>query len=242
MGLHVYAITLSGGIDLPPLSGILDEPVAALRAGSLAAIVSRSDVAALRAERRHILASQRVLNTLSARGDLLPMAFGTVAASDEELIRFIDGHREALAAQLGRVAGKVEMSVRMALDVADPIAFIVAATPVLKQARDRVFRGGRSPSYDEQIKLGELCDDSLRRYREHQAEHLSALLGPVCADIAPQPLRRDRDVAHLAALVPRTANIVFEDAVADAAVQLPDELTLTIGGPWPPYNFVQVSL
>jgi gas vesicle protein GvpL/GvpF len=242
MGLHVYAIGRVDGIELPQLSGILDQPVRALASEPLAAIVSDGAAGAVRAERRHIAASQRVMNALNAQFDLLPVAFGTIAESEEELIQFIDEHREALTGQLERVAGRAEMSVQLSLDVSDPIAFLVAATPELKMTRDRLFNRRTPPTYDERIRLGQLCEDALQRYRETQTAQLSATLAPVCAEILSLPVRRDKEVANLAILVPRAAIGRFQDAVDSSAARLSDDLALIIGGPWPPYNFVQINL
>ena len=147
MALYVYAIARADGTEMPELAGILDQPVYVLpSSGPLAAIVSDGAPNTVRAERRHIAASQRVLNTLSPQIDLLPMAFGTIAQSGHEIIRFVDGHREGLTAQLERVAGRVEMSVHLDLDVPDPVAFLVAATPELQSARDHIFNRRKPPN------------------------------------------------------------------------------------------------
>ena len=63
----------------------------------------------MRAERQHIAATQRVLAALSAKFDLLPMTFGTVTKSEDDLRRFLDDNREVLSSQLQRVSGAVEM-------------------------------------------------------------------------------------------------------------------------------------
>ena len=242
MGLYVYGICATAAGDLPPLEGILGEPAYRLHAGPLAAVVSDCPLDTVRAERRHIAASQRVLSRLNGERDLLPVAFGTVAQSADALRRFLNEHRDPLMAQLQRVVGRVEMSLRLGLDVPDPIAHVVALTPALQAARDRLFHRGRHPTHDERIRLGQLCDEALRQYREAQSAKVLTIIGPLCAEVSPLPLRADSDVAQLAMLVARDGVDDFEAAVNDAATQLPDDLAITIGGPWPPYNFVQLAL
>lgn len=242
MGLYVYAIGLADTAALPVIEGILSRPVYPLRSGLLAGIVSDCPLDVVRAERKHIAAAQRVMNTLNAQFDVLPTAFGTVSESEEVLRRFVDEYREALAAQLERIAGRFEMSVRLAFDVPDPIGFLVASVPELKVARDRVFNRRRPPSYDERIRLGQLCEATLQRYRDSQTAQLAAMLGSCCAEIESLPIHRDTEIAHLAMLVPRVGVDRFEGAVNDAAAMLPEDLALTLGGPWPPYNFVHLNL
>jgi Gas vesicle synthesis protein GvpL/GvpF len=241
VGIYVYAISRAGDDALPALQGILDQPVYRLAVGPLVAFVSDCTLEIVRAERKHIAASQRVLRVLNEHFDLLPVAFGTVAQSADALSRFLEEHRDELTAQLQRVTGAVEMSLRLNLDVPDAIAYLVERTPELKAARDRLFHRRKPPSHDERIRLGQLCDEALGRYRETQTTQLTALLGPSCVEIAPLPVRAEKEVASLAVLVRRDAIDRFESAVDVAAAQLADELAVTIGGPWPPHNFVRLN-
>lgn len=239
MGLYVYAVGRSDESVLPPLRGVLDQPAYRLDAGALYAVVSECPVPAVRAERRHIAGTQRVLAALNAQFDLLPMAFGTVTESEEDLRRFLDEHLDVLTAQLRRLSGTVEMSLRLTLEVPDPIAYLVDRTPALAAARERTFRGRRPPSYDDKIRLGQMFDDALRQYREARTAQVSAVVGASCAEIIALPVREQKEIANLAALAPRSGLDRFESAVHEAAAQLDEDIALSIGGPWPPHNFVQ---
>jgi hypothetical protein len=242
VGIYIYAIGHSGDGALPVLEGILGQPVYRLASGALGAIVSECALDIVRAERKHLAASQRVLSTLNKEFDLLPMAFGTVAQSADALIDFLDEYSEMLGARLRDIAGTVEMSVRLSLDVPDAIAYLVQSTPELKIARDRLFGRHRAPSHGERMRLGQLCDEALRRYRDTKTAQMLTLLGPSCAEIRTLPVGLEKQIANLAMLVPRDAVERFEAAVNDLAAQLPDEFAFTMGGPWPPHNFVQLEL
>jgi Gas vesicle synthesis protein GvpL/GvpF len=242
VGIYVYAIGRESDGTPPSGEGILGRPVYRLASGGLAAIVSDCPLETVRPERKHIAASQRVLSSFGRPVDLLPVAFGTVAQSDAALLGFLEEHAEVLTAQLHRIAGAVEMSLRLSLDVPDPIAHVVERTPELRGARDRLFARHRPPSYDERIRLGQLFDDALRHYREAQTAQTLALLEPSCRQIRTLPVGPETEIANLAMLVAHEAVDRFEGAVNDAAAQLPDELALAIGGPWPPHNFVNLEL
>ena len=239
MSIYLYAIARSGQpeIALPP--GIAGQPVRVIESGPLCHYVSDCDAPTLRPERRNIAASQAVLRALQAEIDLLPMAFGTMAQSDSAAVELLERHRDRLITNLDRVQGAVEMGVRLNLDVPDAISHIVQKTPELLQARDRAFGGRKPPSHDERIRLGQLCEGTLRRYQQAQLERLVALLTPSCSAVTAMPLQDDRQLANLAALVPRDAVAAFEAAVSAAAEVFEDELTFVLNGPWPPYNFVQ---
>jgi len=242
MGLYVYAICRTGDDDPPALPGVLDQPVYRFDAGILSAVVSECPLAAVRAERRHIAASQRIVAALAdAARDVLPMAFGTVTPSPDALRSFLTEHGERLEAQLQRIAGAVEMSLKLSLDVADPIAFLVERTPALQAARARIFGGRRPPSYDDRIRLGQMVDAELGRFREACTAHASSALADACTETLALPLRGEAEVANLALLVPRSGLERFDQAVEAAAAGLDDALTVAVGGPWPPHNFISVE-
>jgi Gas vesicle synthesis protein GvpL/GvpF len=210
--------------------------------GGLAAIVSECPLQYVRAERKHIAANQHVLGALNRQFDVLPMAFGTVAQSADALSRFLDEHGEALSVQLQHIAGTVEMSLRVRLEVPDAIAYLVDCTPELKVARDRLFGRPRPPSHDERLRLGQLCAETLSRYRDTHIAQALAALAPSCADIRTLPVAAETELANLAMLVRRDDVEQFETVVEDLAGSLPDEFIFAIGGPWPPHNFVQLAL
>lgn len=239
MGLYVYAVGRSGEGELPPLQGIFDRPVYRFDAGSLCAVVSESLECGLRAERKHIAATQRVLAALNAEFDLLPMAFGTLTKSKDDLRRFLDDHRDSLSAQLERISGAIEMSLRLNLEASDPIAYLVERVPALQAARERIFNGRRPPSNDNKLRLGQMFEDALRQYREAHTERVMAVVGASCAEVVSLPVRSDREIANLAALVSRSGLDRFEAAVHASAAEIDEDIAFNIGGPWPPHNFVQ---
>jgi hypothetical protein len=239
MRLYVYAVGRSGEGETPGLTGVFDQPAYRFDVGPLCAVVSDCPVAAVRAERRHIAATQSVLAALGARFDILPMAFGTITKSKDDLRHFLDEHRETLSEQLQRVSGAIEMSLRVSLEAADPIAYLVERTPTLRAARERIFNGRRPPSNDEKIRLGQLFDDALHQYRDSHTAQVVAAIEPSCAEVVALPVRGEREIANLAALVSRSGVDQFEAAVHASAAATDEDIAFNVGGPWPPHNFVQ---
>jgi hypothetical protein len=241
MSLYVYAVGRSGEGETPPLRGVFDQPAYRLDVGPLCAIVSECSATAVRAERRHIAATQGVLAALSARFDMLPMAFGTITKSEDDIRQFLDEHQETLTAQLRRISGAIEMSLRLSLEAVDPIAYLVERTPALRAARERVFHGRRPPSHDDKIRLGQIFSDALQRYRDAYTAQVIAALEACCAEVVALPVRAEREIANLAALVARTGVEQFEAAVELSAAQIDEDIAFAVSGPWPPHNFVQLD-
>lgn len=241
MPYYVYAVGRSDDGPPPPVRGIFDIPLRRLDSGRLCAIVSDCPAETVRAERRNLMAVQRALSTLNASLDLLPVAFGAIAKTKADIRRFIDERQDEFEAQLRRVAGAVEMNLRLTLDAPDPIAYLVERTPQLKAARERIFNARRKPSHDEKIRLGQMVEAVLNRYREAHAANVMTALGDSCAELIKLPARSEKEIVNLAALAPRCALDRFEAAVHDAAARTEEDIAFDLSGPWPPFNFVQVE-
>ena len=241
MGLYVYAVGKAREAEMPSLQGVLDRPVYRLEASSLCAIVSECPLDNVRAERKHIAATQRVLSAVNAKFDLLPMTFGTVTKSEDDLRRFLNDKYEELSSQMERVSGSVEMALRLSLDVPDPIAYLVARTPALRAARDRTFRAHHKPSYDEKIRLGQQFDQALTHYRESLTAQVLTTIGDSCSESIKLPIRDEKQIANLAMLVPRVGLEAFGAAISTATAQIDYDVVFNLSGPWPPHNFVQLN-
>jgi hypothetical protein len=242
MGLYVYAVGKASEAEMPSVQGVLDRPAYRLEADSLCAIVSECPLSNIRAERKHIAANQRVLAALNANFDLLPMTFGTLTKSEDDLRRFLNDNRETLSSQLERVSGAIEMGLRLSLDVPDPIAYLVERTPALKTARDRTFRPRHKPSHDERIRLGQLLDQAFTRYRDSVAGQVLKLIEDACSETLSLPVRDEKQIANLAILVPRASLTSFEAAIEAAAAQIDDDVVFDLSGPWPPHNFAKLNV
>lgn len=239
---YVYAIVPQAAAEPPPILGVAGASLYAIAAAGLAAIVSDYPAATIRAERRHLAAVQAVHRVLQAQRDMLPVAFGTLAPSAEFVRSFLEGNAEALTARLDRLKGAVEMAVRLRLEAADPLAWVVAHSPELQHARDRAFSHRREPGYEERLRLGRLCEAALYRFRQSLSGQVVAVLKPACCEITELPVRDDCDVANIAALVPRDGVGAFEALVEAAAAEFEDAFTFNLTGPWPPHHFAQLEL
>jgi hypothetical protein len=241
---YLYAIVAhsQGCGRLGPI-GIDGGEVYLVSEGSLAAVVSDVPNARLRPERRHMAAHHAVHKCLmrGARA-LLPMSFGVIADSAQAVRRILTLNRDAFLEQLRRVEGKIEMSLVVKYDVPNIFEYFVRTHPELRAFRDRLFGGGRQPSEDDKIELGRLFDRILGDDRAELTQAVVETLAPLCAEIKENPARGESGVMNLACLVAGDGQERFERGIFEAAGRFDDNFSFDYSGPWPPYNFVDVSL
>ncbi len=224
------------------LTGLGGAPVRLCTVGRLAAIVSDTELDVVRPERRHLSAHQGVLTRLIATADLLPMAFGMISDNEEAVRSLLADHIAVLSRQMARIAGRVEMTVRLRWQEEDTFRVFVERFPELRKRRDACFGGQREPGQKELLDLGRIFEKLLRREREDKTNLALAMLGHAAVEMKNVEPSNERLMFDLNCLVSRDHESRFESAVDELAGKLGDEFVLEVRGPWPPYNFVNVSL
>ena len=242
-GRYLYAIVTAPGERTYDIAGIDGAPVYCIANGQVAAVVSDVVNDRIRPERRHLAAQQAVLKGLMSRADaMLPMAFGIIADGPKAIQKILSRNHAAFLQQLQRVAGMVEMGLRVSLDVPNIFEYVVNTHPELRAARDRFLGPYRNPSQEDKIELGRLFDHLLNEDREAFTEQVEEILSGYCREIKRNKCRNESEVMSLACLVGRDAQARFEEGVFEAAKLFDNNYTFDYNGPWAPHNFVELEL
>ncbi len=133
-GRYLYAIVAGSQDRSYGPFGIDGGTVYAISDGRVAAVISDLLNAKIRPERRHLAAHQEVLKRLMEESAPLPMTFGIIADGLKEIRKILSHNQETFLEQLHRVAGKVEMGLRVTWDVPNIFEFFVHTNPQLRAA------------------------------------------------------------------------------------------------------------
>lgn len=242
-GRYLYAIVPASEERAYGLAGIDGADVYIIANGRLAAVVSDIPNEKIRPERRHLAAQQAVLKgLLAAANAMLPMAFGIIADGPQAIRKILTRNQKAFLEQLQRVAGMVEMGLRVSLDVPNIFEYFVNTHPELRAARDRFLGTYRNPSQEDKIELGRMFDRFLNEDREAYTEKVEEILSCYYREVKRNKCRNESEVMSLACLVPREAQGRFEEGVFAAAKLFDNNFTFDYNGPWAPHNFVELDL
>lgn len=210
--------------------------------GDIAAVVSDVPNQTIRPERRHFAAHQGVLKQLMSDGDLLPMSFGIISNGSRAVRAILTRNNNAVKKQLKRIAGKVEMGLRVSWDVPNIFEYIVNTNAELRNARDELLRSNHPATQDDKIQIGRMFEQVLEQDRELHAERVEKVLATRCSEIKRNTCRNEQEVMNLSCLVSRNRLKEFEVGVFDAASQFDDNFVFDFNGPWAPHNFVELEI
>lgn len=242
MGSYIYAVIAGSDERTYGVPGIDGRAVYGLSDGHIQALVSDIANTKIRPERRSLAAHQQVISWIMKETTPLPMKFGIIANGPGAVRKILSRNRKAFVQQLAKVAGKVEMGLRVTWDVPNIIEYFVRTHPALRAARDRFLAGRGEPRQEDKIELGRTFERILMEDRRAFAEEVEEVLGGCCAAIKRNSPRNEREALNMACLVSREGTSEFESAVFRAAKLFDNNFAFDYNGPWAPHNFVQIDV
>ncbi|HKC64940.1 MAG TPA: GvpL/GvpF family gas vesicle protein [Pyrinomonadaceae bacterium] len=222
------------------VAGLSEAKPRVVRCGEIVAVVSEFGDEQVKVTRENVLAHERVVRRVLAETTPLPFRFGTVT-SDAKLRSYIDSQRDSLKAQLERVRGCVEMSVKVIWNL-EAVRREVAAS--FEQESKAIEAGGTRKGSGTAF----LVMKRSEIFGEHTIKERAAEIADWLNESLKGTVREARvTVEPTAPLVISAAHLVervrlkeYRDAL-DVARILRSELHFLTSGAWPPYSFTSVS-
>lgn len=242
-GRYIYSFANSKDsqqINQANLIGLNDTPVDVIEHEDLAVIVSPIADTKLRPQRKLLAAHQNVVTDIAKKWNSLPVAFGLIAESEQNVREVLSRNADLLREQLIRIQGCVEMFLSLKWTAENIFQFFVEKFPELKKSRDYVASG--AATREEQIELGRQFEQTLSSERERLSAQVMSHVSPICREIDLQPQRNETEILRVACLIERDKEEEFTQAIYKAASQFSDEFQFSFNGPWPPYSFVKLVL
>jgi hypothetical protein len=241
-GKYVYCIIKSDRqLYFGPL-GLGPEPaeVHTVNFRDLAAVVSGTPMVVQDPTRENVLAHQRVNETVMREHTVIPMSFGTVFKTSDDIVELLRSAYDAFSDVLNKMQDKFEFGLKVLWDRDQIVHEIESEDEDIRRLKAEISSQTGS-TYFARMQYGRLVDQALQSKSErYVAEIFDALRGVSVASRSNKPIG-DRMIMNAAFLVARSKEQAFDAAVKAIGLRY-DKLTFKYTGPWPPYNFVNIRL
>lgn len=229
----MQAVYIYGIVGFPPelpcrIQGLGGSPVRLLPQGDLAAVVSPSPLSPWPTDEVHLTLHEAVVEELMGTRPILPVRFNTVLRTEEAVLTLLTERAQAFRSALERVAGKVEMGLR--------ILWQPAVEPEVS-ADQEGQEWGPGAQYLYRRLAEERHRSRVRAEGERLIQDLQAPLLSLAVESCLQPFPTERLLLAAAYLVERDRVDTFRKRVANVREDFP-HLHFLLTGPWPPYHFV----
>jgi Mg2+ and Co2+ transporter CorA len=241
-GKYVYCIIQSPQPRPFGPIGIGAEPaeVHTINFKDIAAVVSDTPLEVYDATRENVLAHERVNEMVMRDFTVIPMSFGTVFKTREDIIELLRGAYDAFRDVLLKMQDKVEFGLKILWDRDVVVREIEREDDDVRRLKKEIT-SQKGSTYFARVQYGRLVDQALQsRSERYVNEIFDALRDVSVASRANKPIG-DKMIMNAAFLVARDKESAFDTKIKAIGVRY-DKLTFKYTGPWPPYNFVNIRL
>jgi hypothetical protein len=241
-GRYVYCIVRSDQpLNFGPI-GIGEEPapVYTVRCDDLSAIVSDTPLGVLDPTRDNVLAHQRVNETVMREHTVLPMSFGTMFKTRDDVTAFLRSAYRAFSDVLDKMENKLEFGLKVLWDREAVIREIEEEDEDIHRLKNEIA-AQKGSTYFARMQYGRLIDAALQAKSERYVSEIFDRLRDVSVAARANKPIGDRMILNAAFLVTRDTEDEFDARVKELGASH-DKLTFKYTGPWPPYNFVNIRL
>jgi hypothetical protein len=218
------------------------EEVYTVHHGALAAVVSDTAVAIHDPTRENVLGHERVIEAVMEQHSVLPMSFGTVFRTRDDVIAFLTDTHDALRDVIAQVRDKIEFGVQVNWDREAIVRDIEAQSEEVGRLKTQIQRATSGSTYFARVQLGRLVE---RLLSERADSYVREIYDTLRADAVASKLNKpigERMILNAAFLVERGHADAFDRRMHEVARRYEGRLAFRYTGPWPPYNFVNVRL
>ncbi|MCI0349745.1 MAG: GvpL/GvpF family gas vesicle protein [Acidobacteriales bacterium] len=218
------------------------EMVYTVQHGDIASVVSKTNVYIFDPTRENALAHEHVIESVMKSHTIIPMAFGTVFRTDEDIRQVLKSIYASLKDVLKQMEGKVEFGLKVSWERERIIDELKREDEEIHRLHAELTKKHLQSTYFARMQLGRMIDKSLaERSTEFVREIYDGLRFACVASRDNKPIG-DKMIMNAAFLIRRDREPDFEAAVNKVARKFGDRLNFKLTGPWPPYNFVNIRL
>jgi hypothetical protein len=210
--------------------------------GSLAAVVSDTPMVVYDPTRENALTHEHVIEAVMNEYTVIPMSFGTVFRTEEDVIEFLKDTADALHDVLDKMKGKIEFGLKVNWDPESVLKEVEVENEEIRRLKEEIQANRLASTYFARMQLGRLVEQALGEKSEsYVREVYDHLRDCATASRHNKPIG-DKMILNAAFLVERELSEQFDVKVQEIAQRYEGRLRFVYTGPWPPYNFVNIRL
>lgn len=243
-GRYVYGIIEAGQPLTFGRTGLAasGEQVYTVHFNDIAAVVSRTNVFIFDPTRENALAHEHVIEGVMKTNTIIPMSFGTVFRTEDDIREVLKSIYTSLKEVLKQMGGKVEFGLKVSWDRDAIVEELKREDEEIHRFHLELTRKHLQSTYFARMQLGRMIDRGLAERSSDFVREIYEGLRSVCVASRDNKPIGDKMILNAAFLIERHREAEFDAAVNRIAKKFGDRLNFKYTGPWPPYNFVNIRL
>jgi len=219
--------------------GVENSKVHMINHAGFSCVVSDTKLGDKELSKESAMAHEKVLEEIIERSAIIPIAFGHVAKSEDEIkTNLLETNQNKLKDWLNNLEGKIELSLKAFwLDLNSVLKDIAENSDEIKKIKAR----GKLTRSDA-MRAGEIAAKTMGKKREEMEDDIIKHLTELCSEHKKCNLFGEQMITNIAFLINKENLPIFDKKVNEYAEGLGDNIKLKYTGPVPPYNFVDLKI
>lgn len=185
---------------------------------------------------------EQVNNRLIKDYDVIPMRFGMIVESKEEVLNVLKKAYLQFKISLDKVVGKNEFIVEVFWNEDNALEKITRENVEIQKLRERAASLGRILGLTVKIKLGKLIFEALESRRKEYTKDILNFLGNYFTDFTAGKLLNKEMLMSYSFLIEKSRESELALKLNELQGKYKDELKVKYIGPMAPYSFVDIKL
>lgn len=189
---------------------------------------------------KDLVTHQFVIEKVMEKFTILPVKFGTMLESEDEVSKFLEKGYFFLRNMLRQMEGKIELNVVASWKMPQAAALLYRRSSRIKRKQAEIAGLGDKAKLSDKIALGKLVERALSSKKERVSKLIAQTLKKEAVDFCPHDLADETMVFNAAFLIERQNEEFFNKSVNLLDQKLEDTINFRLVGPLPPYSFATI--
>jgi hypothetical protein len=223
--------------------GVGDAEVYTINHRELAAVVSDTALEEIDPTRKDVRAHTVVQDEVLKNCSLLPMGFGMIADSKDDVLKLLEKNYQGLSRELVRLAGKVEVELKVFWDQEAMMRQLEGGNRELDRIKERI-RAASSPVETQRLLMqaGKLVERVVLDWKAKYAQRAYNNLKQFSVDARLNNPIGVKNILNASFLIDKSKESEFQKEIYKLDAEYQGKVNFKYVGPLPPYNFVQLKL
>ena len=245
-GIYIYGVIEEPEEKKVTPDGIDGKEVTTVNYKELAAVVSNAPLVSYDRfnEQLHVSAlkaHQLVLESIFRDYTVIPMGFGIIARSENDVIKLLETAYTDFKDTLREIGNKIELNIQVSCDTDKVLNEILTNDAAVKRLSEELCSASTDDADRIKLELGKtgvsVIYELIAKYREDILDTLKEVAISSC----PGKLSNSQVIVNESFLVERAREAEFDQEVNRLANKYEDSLKFKYIGPMPPYSFVNLE-
>jgi hypothetical protein len=244
MGNYIYCIIDAKQERNFGAIGIDNEDVLTIGYDDLSMVVSSHPMARVVVDRDNMLIHEKVIEEVMKEFDsVLPVRFGTIAASADEVRNLLDRRYREFKNLLKQVGHKVELGVKgIWTDMDSIFKEITEENKAIKKGKEKIQKERHKKNIEARMEIGKMVEQALAKKKEQEAGKIAGLLRSSAVDYRFNRTVGDQMFINAAFLVDKGREKEFDNIMDDLSEKHNKRIKFMYAGPLPVFNFVNIII